>query len=200
MLTKRENLQEVLKGGNPDRYVNQFEYMYMVWFFDPEATEQGGPMLGEGTTWKTDWGVTYSWPAGYPGGMPVHNPAELIVLKDILQWENILKPNAPKTTYSDAAFTALSEMAAGCDRSEQYLTMMVFPGLFEFTHLVMGMEGALLAIASEPDTLREMLFWYVDWEIANSKNIVDCIHPDCLLHHDDWGSQISTFMSPDSFR
>jgi hypothetical protein len=196
MLSKRENLKEVLTGGQPDRYVNQFEYMYLVFFADPYATQ--GPPSGPGSTWKTPWGVTYNWPEGYPGGMPIHSPEELILLKDVRDWQSVLK--APNVQFPDEAYQPMIDMAAGCDRSEQYLAMAIFPGLFEATHLFMGMEGALMAIATEPDAVREMIEWYVDWEIGYAKTIVDRIHPDALLHHDDWGSQISTFMSPASFK
>ena len=30
MLTKRENLLETIKGGNPDRFVNQYEFMDII--------------------------------------------------------------------------------------------------------------------------------------------------------------------------
>jgi hypothetical protein len=30
MLTKRENLLETIKGGNPDRFVNQYEFMEII--------------------------------------------------------------------------------------------------------------------------------------------------------------------------
>ena len=31
MLTKRQNLLETIRGGNPDRFVNQFEPFAMIW-------------------------------------------------------------------------------------------------------------------------------------------------------------------------
>ena len=30
MLTKRENLLETIRGGTPERFVNQYEYMALV--------------------------------------------------------------------------------------------------------------------------------------------------------------------------
>ncbi|MDR2956715.1 MAG: hypothetical protein LBU61_00850 [Coriobacteriales bacterium] len=195
MLTKRENLHEVMTGGQPDRYVNQFEYLYLVFFADPYTTK--GPVSGPGLDWKTPWGVTYSWPEWAPGGMPIHKP-ETIVLHDVKDWKSVLK--APNVQFPEEDYQPMKDLAAGCDRNDQYLAMAVFPGLFEATHLFMGMEGALTAIALEPETVREMIEWYVDWEIEYAQTIVSRIHPDALLHHDDWGTQISTFMSPAMFR
>ncbi|MCL2632067.1 MAG: uroporphyrinogen decarboxylase [Coriobacteriia bacterium] len=195
MLTKRENLVETMRGGNPDRFVNQYEYMFLAGFGHPlqrNAPEQGGP----GRTWRNIWGVTYAWPEGYPGGMPIHRP-ETIVLNDIKQWRDVLK--APNLDYPEEEYVDFINSAAACDRNEQYLAMMIAPGLFEQTHHLMGMEGALIAIAEDPDEVRAMVEWYADWEIAYAKTIIDRIHPDAMLHHDDWGSQISTFMSTAMF-
>lgn len=195
MLTKRENLNEVMKGGNPDRFVNQFEYMGFGGFGHPYSSTMTEPS-GPGQTWRTQWGITYSWPEGYPGGMPIHRP-DTIVLKDITKWREVLK--APNLDFPDEAYQGMIDAAAGFDRNEQYLAFFAAPGLFEQTHHLMGMEGALIAIAEEPDEVRAMLEWYADWEIKYSKSIIDRIHPDAMLHHDDWGSQISTFMSPAMF-
>ena len=30
MLTKRQNLMETIRGGNPDRFVKQYEFMNMI--------------------------------------------------------------------------------------------------------------------------------------------------------------------------
>lgn len=44
MLTKRQNLLETIKGGNPDRFVKQYEFMNIIM----EAPM--GPMVGPGQT------------------------------------------------------------------------------------------------------------------------------------------------------
>jgi uroporphyrinogen-III decarboxylase len=184
-----------MTGGEPDRFVNQYEYIFLAGGGHPlsrHAPEPGGP----GRTWRNNWGVTYSWPEGYPGGMPIHTP-ETIVLKDIAQWRDVLK--APNLVFPEEEYADFVNNAAACDRNEQYLGMMMAPGLFEQTHHLMGMEGALVAIAEEPDEVRAMIEWYADWEIEYAKTIIDHIAPDALLHHDDWGSSISTFMSPAMF-
>lgn len=196
MLTKRQNLLEVIKGGQPDRWVNQYEFMHLLFFVDPFSSNVTGQM-GPGGEWHTQWGVLYRWPEGYPGGMPIHN-ADSIVLKDINDWKTVLK--APQVEFPEEAYKGLYDLAAQCDREDKFLTMAVFPGLFEITHHLMGMENALMTLVEEPDKVREMIEWYVDWEISYAKTIIDRVHPDALFHHDDWGSQISTFISPELFR
>jgi hypothetical protein len=40
MLTKRENLLETIRGGNPDRFVNGYEPFELIW--DPITLKNGG--------------------------------------------------------------------------------------------------------------------------------------------------------------
>ncbi len=75
MLTIRENLQETIKGGTPDRFVNQYEFLDIIL----EAPLKTNPKLGE--TIVNEWGVTFSWPEGQLGpyeaslmGNPVADP------------------------------------------------------------------------------------------------------------------------------
>ena len=80
MLTAKENFRECVNGGNPDRYVNQYEALQIL--FHP-AMILGGPMPGPGEMNVTNgWGVTYSWPEGQPGSFPEHGKDKLLV-KDI---------------------------------------------------------------------------------------------------------------------
>lgn len=47
MLTKRQNFLETIRGGNPDRYVNQYEYMNIILgtpFFEKYPTVAPGQM------------------------------------------------------------------------------------------------------------------------------------------------------------
>ena len=79
MLTKRQNLIEVMNGGNPDRFVNQYEPFALVMGVPGSAFRRvmpgGGPV-------KDGWGVTKEWPLGTPGSFPLHDE-EHLVCKDI---------------------------------------------------------------------------------------------------------------------
>lgn len=76
MLTKKENLLETIKGGNPDRFVNQYEFLEIIL----EAPLKTSPKRGEIV--KNEWGITFSWPEDQIGSFPVHDD-EHLVLKDI---------------------------------------------------------------------------------------------------------------------
>ena len=63
MLTIKQNLRETIHGGNPDRYVDQYEYLAMV----PDPVIMQSPMpKNDGVPVVNAWGVTNAWPAGTP--------------------------------------------------------------------------------------------------------------------------------------
>lgn len=191
MLTKRQNLLETIKGGNPDRFVNQFEFMEIIWEA-PMVTFCNGP----GSEIKNEWGITFRWPADQIGEFPVHDD-EHKVLKDITEWKKYVK--APSVEYPEEAWIPAIEHANSIDRNDKFVAVAMVPGIFEMTHHLMGMEDALMSLYEEPEALHELIDYLTDYELRYLKQVIDHIHPDALFHHDDWGSQLSSFMSPELF-
>ena len=71
MLTPKQNMLEVIKGGNPDRFVNQYEAVQLL--FHPFM--YANPLLQPGQKNVVNaWGVTNTFPKGVPGSFPVHTP------------------------------------------------------------------------------------------------------------------------------
>jgi len=190
MLTKRQNLLETIKGGNPDRFVKQYEFMDLI------MEVPLGVEFNYGQTWKDHWGITWQWPEGQLGMFPVHANG-LSVIKEITEWKDVLKK--PAIESSDEAWAAAIAHANSIDRNDQYVAAFFTPGIFEMTHHLMGMENALMGLYEEPEAMQELIDFITDYELDMAKVIIDKIHPDALLHHDDWGSQISSFVSPDMF-
>lgn len=190
MLTKRQNLLETIRGGNPDRFVKQYEFMNLIMEV-PSGTE-----FNYGKTWTDHWGITWNWPEGQLGMFPVHDD-EHKVLKDITEWKKYVK--APVIETSDEAWAPAVAHANAVDRNEEYVTAFVAPGVFEMTHHLMSMEDALMALYEEPEAMHEFIDYLTDRELGFAKVLIDKIHPDCIFHHDDWGSQKSSFISPSMF-
>ena len=193
MLTVKQNLKEVMTGGNPDRFVNQYEFMSMV--FDPIMMQSPMPQLG-GEPVVNAWGVTNAWPEGTPGSFPVHTP-DKIVVKDITHWRDYV--HAPNTKFPDSAWEMSLGMAAAVDRENAYVTAMVAPGMFEQTHHLCEIQNALINFYEEPDDVKDLVKYIRDYELSVAEEICSHMHPDALFHHDDWGSQRSTFLSPAMF-
>ncbi|MCI8853643.1 MAG: uroporphyrinogen decarboxylase [Lachnospiraceae bacterium] len=193
MLTRKENLRETIHGGHPDRFVNQYDYIKMV--SDPvrQNSSFGCP---RGTSCVNAWGVTIEFPDYVPGPFPNTSP-EKVVIKDIERWKEYL--HAPKTDYTEEEWAPFVAEAQAIDREEYFVAPFVAPGIFEKLHYFMGMEDCMIAFYENPDEMHELIDYLADWEITCAKGIVEHYHPDAVFHHDDWGSQISSFLSPDMF-
>ena len=193
MLTIRQNLLETIHGGHPDRFVNQYEYMALL--ADPILL--GG--LGncpKGGSAVNGWGVTIKFPDYVPGPFP-DTSEELRVIKDITHWKDAVK--APELHYPEEAWAPFVEAAQAVDRKEVVVAPMVAPGMFEKVHYLMGMEEAMMALYEEPEAMHELIDFLTEYEIAAAREVIAHLHPDALFHHDDWGSQRSSFLAPDMF-
>ena len=72
MLTAKENMREVVRGGNPDRVVNQYEAVQLIMhpqlMFSGSLCQKGGPDVVDA------WGVTNSFPKAFPASSPFTPP------------------------------------------------------------------------------------------------------------------------------
>jgi len=181
---------ETIKGGNPDRFVNQYEFMDIIMEVPID------PFCQPGKEMKTSWGVTFRWPEGQLGQFPVHDE-EHKVLKDITEWKKYVKVPVIKT--ADEDWAAAVAHAKAIDRKEQFITVFYNPGIFEMTHHLMGIDDALIAYSEEPEAMHELIDCLTEFELAFAKEIVSRVRPEAIFHHDDWGTQRSSFMSPAMF-
>lgn len=193
MLTKKQNLLETIKGGKPDRFVNQFEFMNIIM----ESINLKRHFIKGVSSFKDDWGVTWILKEGQLGKFPIHTD-EYKVLKDITDWKKYVI--APQIITSDELWQPAVEHANRVDRNEEFVTSLFLPGIFERIHDLMGMEDTLISFYEEPEAMHELIDYIAQHEIDYTEVIIDKIHPDCILQHDDWGTQISSFISPDMFK
>ena len=196
MLTPKQNFLEAIRGGKPERFVRQFEVFPMP-YSDPWNATNPFPWEPGAPDCVDMWGVTWSWPEGTPGAFPLHGKG-YTVLENVEDWKEIVK--APPLEYSDELWKAAEEDYASYNRDEVLVGPTMFPGLFELTHNLMGMENAMVSLYTNPDEMHEMIEYFVEWEMAYLKQMADHLHPDSVLHHDDWGSSQSTFLSPEMFK
>ena len=195
MLTKRQNLLETIHGGHPDRFVKQYEAFAAI-TGSPFTQRNPSPKYGEMNVVNA-WGVTKSYPVGTPGSFPVHTP-DKIVIKDIEKWRDYVK--VPPVVYDAREWEPYIEMAEKVDRREQFVTPLLAPGVFEQCHFLMEIQNCLMAFYENPDEMHELIDCITEFELDYARELCRYIKPDALFHHDDWGTQISTFISPDMFR
>ena len=197
MLTPRQNMMEVIKGGNPDRFVKQYEALEFV-MTTPYLLEY--PTMPEGPGADPvvcGWGYTNAWPAGQIGAFPVHD-AEHLICPDITRWKEYVK--APNIDYPEEAWKKCQEDVTKVNRDEKFVTAFVAPGLFEMTHYLCEIQNAMVNFYDEPEAMHELIEYIADWELKLAEDTCKYMKPDVLFHHDDWRTQRSTFLSTEMFR
>ena len=196
MLSAIENLKETMKrDGHPDRFVNQYEFLHILL---PDLYYMGNRPRKPGSEGCDGYGVFWRFREGQMGPLPVHD-AEHTLIQDICCWDEKLTrfPAAPE----DPAYWAmLNDMTAKAVPGEQYATALYTQGIFERLHSLMGMEDAMIALYEEPEKVHELIDFLVAAELDFAKNIMDHVPGvRALLHHDDWGSNVNSFLSPAMF-
>jgi uroporphyrinogen-III decarboxylase len=195
MLSIRQNFLETIHGGKPDRFVDQYEFMELLFGLDPIFRHN--PIPGApGQQIKNGWGVTIEWKEGQPGSFPVHD-YEHKVIKDVTKWKDVVK--MPQTEFPEADWAEVVKAAAAVDRKEKYCTAPYFTGVFEQLHYLMGIDTCLVNFYEEPEIMHEIIEYVIEFELKVAEQWCKYVKPNALFHHDDWGTQISSFMSPAMF-
>ena len=193
MLTAKENLREVVRGGTPDRFVNQYEGIQLL--FHPFTLHNPSPAMGQENVVNA-WGVTNSFPANTPGSFPVHTP-DKIVVKDIEHWRDYV--HAPSLKFSQEEWDQFKALYDAVDGAKSYKATFVAPGLFEQTHHLCSISEALINYLESPDEMHDLIKYLTEWELELAEGLCSHLHPDAIFHHDDWGSERSTFLNPELF-
>lgn len=151
-----------------------------------------------GTESYDQWGTHILFPEDAPAAVP-HVTSENQVVKDITEWRKYVNVPDLVGKCSEGWETAIAnEKAIDHDR---YLTMVVMgTGIFEQLHMLMTFEDTLMGMLEEPEAMQELIDAICEYRLTYMKLIVEHLHPDVIVSHDDWGSKTSLFMSPDTWR
>lgn len=197
MLSKKENFFETIQGGKPDRFVKQYEATTVVPgdpvnFFVRGDRYPGMPPMYDA------WGTHVFWPAEDPGPVPDANEK---ILHDIEDWENIVKiPDLIANCSAEELWGPYIERAMKVDRGETLLTMLAPTGVFERMHFLMGFEDALCNLMLEPELMSDLAMAIGEYRYNGFKLMIDNVHPDAILSHDDWGTKTNLFCQPEIWR
>lgn len=188
---------ETIQGGKPDRFVNQFEAFAFI-SGHPYADHFALSMrtLEPGKKVVNPWGVTIAYNEGNIAPFPMHDDAHK-VLKDITRWKDVVK--APSLEFSETEWEACRRERNAVDSREKFATAVLAPGVFDQLHYLMGMEDSLISFYTEPEAMHALIDYITEWELEYARQMCEKVHPEAILHHDDWGSQRSTFLSPEMF-
>lgn len=193
MMTQKERYLTLVAGGKPDGFVNQYEYMQLI-FSDPLMNLE---KRIKGCDSVCPWGVTFRWPETEMFANP-YITEETKVCKDITEWRDYV--HAPSLDVPEEAWDAAKADLAAINRDEKLAALWCHTGLFERFHFLMGFEDALCNLMVEPEASAELLSYITDWRIDFLERCLDRLDVDAVFFHDDWGSKTSTFMSPAVWR
>ncbi len=167
MLTAKENMrQTIIKGGKPDRFVNQYEAIKLM--FTPILMHNGGAPARGIVNSLNAWGVTMSWPENVPGAFPVHT-ADKIVIKDIEHWQDYVK--APDIEYTEEEWAQFGEQYKNVDHEKAFTASFFAPGLFEQVHYLCSMTAALEYYLTYPDEIADLIKYLTEWELKCAEKI-----------------------------
>lgn len=114
-------------------------------------------------------------------------------LSDITKWkEELIWPDLNNIDWKkDYEENYKSRMAV-----DRFSYFPIVNGLFERTADLTSFEDTFCYLIEEPEILTEFYDKLVDWHIELIKIAKEVYHVDMILLHDDMGTQISTFFSP----
>lgn len=198
MLTPKQNFLETIRqGGSPDRLTNCYTSFQMV---------GGDPIFHylrdnrvKGTISYDRWGTKIDFSEGQIAPCPIVTE-ETQVIKDIEEWENYVKVPDLHAVAAAGDWAEAYASKAALD-SDRYLSLYAMgTGTFEQCHMLMTFEDTLCNFLMYPDEMHALIDAITEYRLAYMQEIVEHLHPDAILSHDDWGSKNSLFMHPDTWR
>lgn len=196
MLSPKENLlQTIRKGGHPERLPVCFHAFRPIGG-DPVFQFVRGNRI-RGTNSYDRWGTYISFPEDQPAAIPIVTPKNQVI-QNIEEWQEYVKVPDLRANCSQGWETARKNKEA---IPEDYLSMTVMgTGIFEQLHMLMTFEDTLMNLLLYPKEMHELIEVITDFRLEYMKLIVENLHPDVICSHDDWGSEHSMFMHPDTWR
>ena len=197
MLSKKQNFLETIRpNGKPDRLCACYTAFKPIGG-DPVFQFVRGNRI-RGTDSIDRWGTYIAFPEDQPAAVPIVTPENQVV-QDIEEWKEYVKVPDLVANCSEGWEIAQANKAA-VDQNE-YLTMTVMgTGIFEQLHMLMTFEDTLCNLLMYPDEMHELIDVITEYRLQYMKLIVENLHPDAILSHDDWGSENSMMMAPETWR
>ena len=189
-LTVKENFMRLLNAEIPE-YIPTYNMMWsgaslpMLW----------GTRNPDGTG-KSIWGVDIVTDSA--GLLPPMARTSDFVLKDITKWRDVIK--YPDLGLDKSAWEAMAKEAN--DRRDPNIPFGGGPGGGPFLLLMdlMGFDEGLSACFEEPDEVKALLDYFLDFYYDIGKNILYYYKPDYGSFGDDIANERNPFVSLEMFR
>ena len=186
-LTPKENYLRAMRGEFPE-YLPMWDMF--GWGVRSSATAHFIKTLPNGHT-VNEFGVeSVSVPDAEGGSIPV--PGKFI-LEDITKWRDVIKtPSLEGIDWEAAARRDLKDF----DRVNKPV-MSHIGGFFLTLVSFMGFENGLCAMYEEPEEVKALFQYLLDYYLKVYKNILYYYKPDVMSMGDDTATKNNPFFSPD---
>jgi corrinoid protein of di/trimethylamine methyltransferase len=198
MMTPRENFLELLKrDGRPDRVLDQYEAINLVLYDPINAYLRGNRKRG--VTSRDRWGTVIDWPEDAPGAMP-HVTDDTKVIKDITHWRDYVHVPDIHANVQTGWEECRAKAHAADPNHEKLLTGFMGTGIFEQCHFLIPFADVLAYLYEYPDEMHDLIETITEYRLQYVKELIDGLHPDAILSHDDWGAKDALFFRPEMWR
>ncbi|MCL1802675.1 MAG: hypothetical protein FWG30_03390 [Eubacteriaceae bacterium] len=117
------------------------------------------------------------------------------VLKDITEWKKVVTiPDLDAIDWEKAAETTPAPDPAKVGKTSCGW------GVFTRLNFLMGFEGALVAMMTEPEAVHEFFDAFTEYRIKYCEKVVKYFKPDILDYFDDIASERSPFISLETYK
>ena len=198
-MNPKQNVLESLKPGGKPACLNNSYTAFRGIAGDPCFKLIRGNRI-RGTYSYDQWGTYIRFEESDPAAVPIVTP-ENQVIKDIYEWKKYVKVPDLLGRCSEGWETAIENEKK--INHDQYLTMVVMgTGIFEQLHMLMTFEDTLMNLFDEDceEEMHELIDAICEYRLTYMKLVVDHLHPDMIVSHDDWGAKDSLFFSVDTWR
>ncbi len=186
-ISMKENFRRVAKRENPLWVTNSALEMNMGMLF----TVTGCPEANFGSKERHDYKDWFGaeWMYVPEAGGPMLKPGTQF-MDDITQWEKKVKwPN-----FGDWPIQERCEAWLKRGDPEKICHVNVGLGCTErLVALMGGYTDAMLAMAMEPEAVRDFFEAFVDFECTLIDELLKYLPIDFITYHDDWGTERDTF-------
>ena len=201
-ITPKENFLKLAGGGHPE-YVPYYTFIGTEPI--PEISSKPvapnifvtKPPNPDGS-FTNIWGVT-AYPNECTAGSAMPEP-NVILMDDITKWRDVIKKPAYRDDLDFEAMAKADIEGARIDRNETALRAGLGFGPWMTLIDLMGFQGAMLAMAEEPETVYEFFDWVTSLYEPYIEKVLDAYKPDIWSMGDDVCTERGPFFSVRMFQ